>query len=82
MAESMESSNSPPDSDDELDGGGWVTPNTGRKSKTKSKTTVGASRANVNIRDIGIIGPNSAELVLIIEPTDDSTKEKKEQFIV
>ena len=28
MAESMESSNSPPDPEVELDGGGWLTPKT------------------------------------------------------
>ena len=74
MAEAMESSNSPPDLDD---GGGWQTP---KSRRSKGGVTPGPNvygGVDVNRK----LNFESEDFVLIIEPTDENTKEISDQFL-
>ena len=76
MAETMESSNSPPDLDD---GGGWVTPKS-RRSRSRVTSNPNAAQFQHVNRQLNF-GVASNDIVLIIEPTDENTKEQSDQFL-
>ena len=76
MAEAMESSNSPPDLDD---GGGWQTP---KSRRSKGGVTPGPNvYRGVDVNRKLNFGVDSEDFVLIIEPTDENTKEISDQFL-
>ena len=76
MAELMESSNSPPDLDD---GEGWVTPKS-RRSKSRGTSSPNAAQVRFVNRQLNF-GVASNDFVLVIEPTDENTKEQSDQFM-
>ena len=85
--EAMESSNSAPDDGVEHGGGDWLTQRNRSRRSRSSPHVRGSSATNINNRpdidshiDIDSI-INSDDLVIIVEPTADNTKEQCDQFM-